>query len=164
MVKAIRRKLRDLVRRRLMRQVDTAVIEKAIGEAEGRTSVEVRVSFGPWFWGDPRRVAEATVVRLGMAATGERNAVLFFVVPSRRRFVILGDEGIHRRVGQEFWDRLAGAVTGRIRAEHDLSEGLRRGIGEVADRLGEHFPRAADDVIELPVTVDFGGAEGLERD
>ena len=60
-----------------------------------------------------RRVAERAFEKLGMARTRQRNAILFFVVPSRRRFAVLGDEGIHAKVGQEFWDAIA---TGASRA------------------------------------------------
>jgi hypothetical protein len=144
-------------RRRWMKLVDGGLIKAAIEDAERLTSGEIRVSVSTFFWGSVRKTAERAFHRLGMDRTRERNGVLFFVVPSRRTFVVLGDEGIHAKVGQEFWDAVAGAVTGRFR-EGDFTGGLIRGIGEVGQRLADHFPRdPIRDVNELPDDVDFGG-------
>jgi uncharacterized membrane protein len=139
--------------------VDGHEVEKAIAEAERLTSGEVRVSVSTFFWGDIRAVAEKAFARLGMGATQERNGVLFFVVPSRRCFVVLGDEGIHAKVGQEFWDAVASAVSERFR-EGDFTGGLVRGIAEVGRLLAEHFPRdPVSDRNELPDAVDFSDGD-----
>jgi len=58
---------------------------------------------------------EKAFVRLGMSATKDRNAVLFFVVPARRKFVVLGDSGIHEKVGEEFWRHVVRTVSGSLR-------------------------------------------------
>jgi uncharacterized membrane protein len=139
-----------------MQQIDGERVRKAIEEAERQTSGEIRVSVAPFFWGNVRRAAERAFVRLGMTRTGERNAILFFVVPARRRLVLLGDAGIHEKVGQEFWEAAVAAVTARFR-DGDFTEGLVRGIEEVGRRLAEHFPYdPAHDTNELPDDVEFG--------
>lgn len=146
-------------RRKWLKLVDGEKVKAAIGEAERLTSGEVRVSVSTFFWGDVRATAQKAFDRLKMHETRERNGVLFFVVPSRRRFVVLGDEGIHRKVGQEFWDAVAAAVSEEFR-RGDFTGGLVRGIGEVGVRLAEHFPRDPDaDVNELPDSVDYGGKD-----
>ncbi|HZA51699.1 MAG TPA: TPM domain-containing protein, partial [Myxococcaceae bacterium] len=89
-----------LGRRSLLRRIDVKRVEHALREAEKRASGEIRVSVAPLFWGSVRKEAERAFVRLGMSRTKERNGVLFFVVPARRKFVVLGDEGIHAKVGQ----------------------------------------------------------------
>jgi uncharacterized membrane protein len=82
---------------------------------------------------------------------------LFFIVPSRRRFVVLGDEGIHQKVGQEFWDGVAAHLTEHFHAG-DFTEGLVDGIAEVGSQLAAHFPYdRTKDVNELVDDVDFGG-------
>jgi uncharacterized membrane protein len=147
-------------RGRFRKLVDDEAIRKAIEAAEGETSGEIRVSVSTFFWGSVRRAAERAFVRLGMTATKDRNGILFFVVPSRRRFVILGDEGIHAKVGQEFWDRVAGAVSGKFHAG-DFTGGLVAGISAAGQSLAEHFPYQGErDVNELPDAVDFGGDGG----
>lgn len=143
-------------RGKLKRLIDSGAVEQAIEEAEARTSGEIRVSVSTFFWGNVRHTAEAAFARMGMNRTAERNGVLLFVVPSRRTFVVLGDEGIHAKVGQEFWDSVAAAMSARFR-DADFTGGLVLGITEVGRQLAEHFPHAgARDRNELSDTVDFG--------
>ena len=150
-------KPRFMTRKGLLRAIDPRRIEDAIRKAEQRTSGEIRVSVSRFFWGDVRRVGEQAFARLGMTATRQRNGILFFLVPSRRRFVVLGDEGIHGKVGQDFWDRVAAAVSERLR-EGDFTGGLVQGIETVGEQLALHFPfDPATDVDELPDGLDFGG-------
>jgi uncharacterized membrane protein len=100
-------------------------------------------------------VAERAFDRLGMRGTAQRNGVLFFIVPSRRRFVVLGDEGIHSKVGGEFWDKVVGAVASEFR-ERRFTDGLVQGIATVGRELATHFPfDPATDKNELPDDVDF---------
>lgn len=148
-----------MTRKALLRTIDAPRIEEAIRKAEQRTSGEIRVSVSRFFWGDVRRVAERAFERLGMRATRQRNAILFFIVPSRRRFVVLGDEGIHAKVGQEFWERVVSAVAERLR-KGDFTGGLVLGIESVGEQLSTHFPfDPASDVNELPDATDFGKQE-----
>lgn len=143
-------------KRKLIKLVDREKVKAAIAEAEASTTGEIRVSVASFFWGDVHLVAERAFVRLGMANTKERNGVLIFVVPARKRFVIIGDEAIHRRVGQEFWDRTAAAISERFK-RGDFTGGLVHGIQEAGRELAAHFPRQGPrDVNQLPDDVDFG--------
>jgi len=142
-------------RRKLLKTIDQGRVVAAIREAERRTSGEVRVSVSPFFWGSVRRVAERAFERMGMTATKERNGILFFIVPARRRFTVLGDEGIHARVGQDFWEALAVALSEHFR-KGEFTEGLVRAIEGAGEKLAEHFPYdAASDVNELSDEIDF---------
>ncbi len=134
-------------------------IKIAIASAEQQTSGEIRVSVSRYFWGSVRRAAEMAFKRMGMRATQDRNGILIFVVPSRRRFVVVGDEGIHKKVGQEFWEKLVAAMSGDFR-EGKFNEGLVRGIAECGRLLAAHFPFQGErDVNELPDEIDFGNKE-----
>ncbi|MBN2345942.1 MAG: TPM domain-containing protein [Candidatus Aminicenantes bacterium] len=144
---------------KLLEIIDDERIKAAIAAAEMQTSGEIRVSVSRFFWGNVRRAAEKAFERLGMRATQDRNGILFFVVPSRHRFAVIGDEGIHRKVGQEFWDKLVVAMSGDFR-EGKFNEGLIRGIGECGRLLAAHFPYQGErDVNELPDDIDFGNKE-----
>ena len=146
-----------MTRKKLIRTIDCEKIREAIQKAEHRTSGEIRVSVAPFFWGNVHKAAEKAFARLGMTRTKDRNSVLFFVVPARRKFVVLGDSAIHDRVGQAFWHRIVAVVTEKFR-EGDFTGGLIRGIEEVGEQLSTHFPYdTAADVDELPNDVDFGG-------
>ena len=147
-----------MLRRRLRQRIDEAAVKAAIVAAELDTSGEIRVSISTFFWGDVRRTAEKAFARLGMTATVRRNGVLFFFVPSRRKFVVLGDEGIHRNVGQPFWDDVTAAVSDHFR-KGDFTGGLVHGITEAGRVLALHFPREAANPNELPDDIDFGEKE-----
>ena len=144
-------------RRKLLQTVDTRQIEQAIRDAEKLTSGEICVSVSRLFWGSVEKAARNAFDRMGMTRTRQRNGVLFFVVPSRRKFVVLGDAGIHGKVGQKFWHDVAAVVSERFRSG-DFTGGLVKGIETVGEQLATHFPfDVATDVDELPDNVDFGG-------
>lgn len=145
-------------RQKLLKLVKVEAVKGAIEKAERETSGEIRVSVSPFFWGDVRRTADKAFARMGMTRTAQRNGVLIFVVPSRRRFVILGDEGIHAKVGQDFWDKTATAISERFKSG-DFTGGLVHGIEEAGRQLAAHFPRLPGDVNELPDDVDLEGKE-----
>ena len=144
-----------LTRRQLLRVIDTQRIEAAIAASEQRTSGEIRVSVARLFWGDVRKTAEKGFQRLGMTETRDRNGVLFFIVPSRRRFAVIGDQGIHAKVGDDFWIELSDILSAAFR-ESRFTDGLVQAIEAVGARLAIHFPpRPDDNPDQLPNTVDF---------
>jgi len=143
-------------KRKMLRSIDSGAVKTAIEEAERRTSGEIRVSVSPHFWGRVRPVAERAFDRLRMNATKDRNGILFFIVPSRKRFVVLGDAGIHEKVGQSFWDEVAAAMSEEFRNGR-FQKGLIDGIARAGEKLAGHFPfDPATDRNELPDDVDFG--------
>ncbi len=142
-------------RRSLRKCVDQAQVVAAIRAAEQVTSGEIRVSVAPFFWGDVEKTAGKAFRRLGMEHTADRNGVLIFLVPSRRRFAILGDTGIHEKVGQAFWNDVSACLSSHFR-RGAFTEGLVEGIRMVGDRLATHFPSAGDvDRNELSDGVDY---------
>jgi len=145
-----------------MVRIDRDRIKQAIRKAERRTSGEIRVSLSPPFWGDVWKAAERAFERLGMTKTEDRNAVLFFVVPARHRFVVLGDSGISEKVGQEFWRRIVRALAERFR-QGDFTGGLVAGIEAVGEGLARHFPSLDSDTNELPDEVDDPGRSDRHR-
>ncbi len=145
--------------RKLLAIIDDERIKAAIAAAEKQTSGEMRVSVARFFYGSVRHAAEKAFDRMKMRDTRDRNGILFFVVPSRHRFVVVGDEGIHQKVGQEFWDKLVAAMAGDFKAGK-FNEGLIRGIEKCGRLLASHFPyQGARDVNELPDDIDFGNKE-----
>ena len=143
-------------RKKLYRQIDKEKILQSIAAAEQQTSGEIRVSVSPFFWGNVRKVADKAFVRLGMNATRERNGILFFIVPARRKFAVIGDQGIHEKVGQEFWEKLVAAMAADFKLGN-FSAGLQKGIAQAGRSLAEHFPYQGEkDVNELPDDIDFG--------
>ncbi len=137
-------------RSRLVQGIDVARLEAAIATAERLTSGELRIGISRfYFWGNVRRAAEATFVRLRMKRTRHRNAVLVFVAPRRRRFAVIGDVGIHERVSPSFWSDLARELEAAFKTG-DLTAGLERAVATLGERLAQHFPPDPTEANELP--------------
>jgi uncharacterized membrane protein len=135
-------------------QLEQQRIVDAIGAAEKRTSGEIRVHIQPKARGEIREVAERTFERLGMTKTALRNGVLLFIASEEQRFVILGDRGIDENVPAGFWDAIAAQLTIRFKAG-ELTDGIVEAIQSAGEQLAQYFPRAADDVDELPNELDI---------
>jgi uncharacterized membrane protein len=133
-------------------QLDSKRIEHAIAAAELKTSGELRVVIHRAAVADPVATAREEFTRLEMFRTRERNAVLILVAPASRNFAIFGDEAIHAKCGQPFWDEVAAAMTGYFR-EGKFTDGLVHAIDHAGRFLAKHFPRRPDDKNELPDNV-----------
>lgn len=136
--------------------LDVGKVKRTIVAVENRTSGEIRVSVAPFFWGSVLRTAQRAFTRLGMERTRDRNGVLLFIVPSRRAFVLLGDVGIHERVGEQFWNRLAREM-GPLFHEGDFTEGVVHAITVIGAELAKYFPAdPSRNPNELPDSIDWG--------
>jgi len=142
------------------RSLDRDRIARAIAEAEARSTGEIVVSLAPFFIGSVERAAERAWERLGMSRTRDRNGVLLFVVPGRRQLYVRGDQGIHEKVGPQFWEEVARAVSARLaadgRSKDARTEALLHGVSLVGEALAKHFPRRERDAKtnQLPDSVD----------
>jgi uncharacterized membrane protein len=135
--------------RKFLSQLDSDRIVAAIADAEKKTSGEIRVHVTSRKPDNLEERARRRFELLGMTRTADRNGVLFYVAPGLRRFHVLGDSGIHEKVGDAFWKETAAAVEEHFRRS-EFTEGLVHGIARAGDLLAAHFPRAAEDVNELP--------------
>lgn len=138
-----------------LEKLDQPRIVEAIAGAEKQTSGEIRVHVQPKVYGgEIRTVAEKTFERLGMTKTELRNGVLLFIASEEQRFVILGDRGIHDKVPAGFWDDIAAKLTIRFKSG-EFTDGIVEAINTAGRQLKTYFPRAADDVDELPNEIDI---------
>lgn len=128
-----------LTRRRLLARLDRPRVERAIAEAEATTTGEIRVAISGFFRGDLRALGEGAWRRLEMAGTRHRNGVLIVLAPTRRQVLILGDAGIHARVGEGYWAEQAQALAARFERA-DFSAGLVEAIRDLGGALATHFP------------------------
>jgi len=130
-------------------------IVQAIARAELNTSGEIRVHMEAYCHRSVLHHATKVFHRLEMHKTVKRNGVLFYVAVKSRKVAIVGDEGIHQHVKQEFWDNLAKEIVSCF-AQNKYKEGLIIGIERAGEKLKVHFPREDDDVNELPDEISFG--------
>lgn len=147
--------------RNFLRPDEREAVLAAIRTAEGRSSAEIRLHMErdlpdkPPASGDPYERARVLFAAMGMHATEARNGVLFYLATRTHRFAVLGDEALHTRVGEAFWQDVV-ALMARHFAEDRFGDGLSAGIARVGEQLAEHFPRKTDDVNELADDISFG--------
>jgi uncharacterized membrane protein len=141
--------------RRFLSDSDLEAVQRAIVEAEATTSAEIRVHLDHRCPGDPMARAIAVFEGLGMHSTTERHGVLIYIAIADRKLAVIGDQGIHDRVGDQYWQELVAAVTSHFRDERPR-DGLLHALRELSEVLRRHFPRRPDDVDELGNTVTIG--------
>lgn len=135
-----------------------ADIVRAIEEAELQTSGEIRVRIEHRDGGDAYKRAVKVFEKLGMTQTAERNGILFYLATDDHRFALIGDIGIHAKVGDSFWSTIRDAMQSKFKAG-DPSGALTDGIKACGKALQEHFPYQSDDVNELSDEISKGDLE-----
>ncbi|HET6429973.1 MAG TPA: TPM domain-containing protein [Phycisphaerae bacterium] len=138
--------------RTILDEYERQQLAEAVAEAERHTSAEIKVVILRHSWGDIRSKAARVFGKLHLERTAARNAVLILVATADREFIIYGDVGIHRKVGQEFWDNVRD-VMARSFAEGEFGQGLCDAVRLAGGMLERHFPRGAGDVNEVPDAV-----------
>ena len=132
-------------------------IVDAVRTAEQRTSGEVRV-----FVESRCRYVNAIdraleiFENLQMQNTELRNATLVYVAIKDRQLAVFGDEGIHQKVGNEYW---ANEVMKMINAfnRDNIADGIRQCVLNIGEALAKHFPYNRNtDKNELPDDIVFG--------
>jgi uncharacterized membrane protein len=148
--------------RRLLSEADLDAIVAAVREAERATAAEIRVHLERRVahglrrrTTDPMERARRVFAGLGMHRTAHRHGVLVYLALEDRKLAIVGDEGIHARVGDEYWHGVRDRMVERLRA------GAVRGavvdaVAEVGATLARLLPRGPDDADELPDDVSLG--------
>jgi uncharacterized membrane protein len=136
-------------------KLDHHRIVKAIAAAEARTSGEIRVFIQQGKIDNTIAAARTQFQKLGMTATRERNAVLIFVAPRSQKFAVVGDEAIHQRCGDEFWQQLIETI-GAYFKRSEFTSAIVKAIEVAGERLAQHFPRRAGDRNELADQVEEG--------
>jgi uncharacterized membrane protein len=132
-----------------------AGIVRAIGNAEDKTSGEIRVHLETSCKGDVLDEAAWLFRKLGMHNTAKRNGVLIYVATRERKFAIVGDAGINNAVAEGFWDEVRDHMQKRF-MENRIAEGLIEGILMTGDQLKNYFPNEDEDINQLPDAISSG--------
>lgn len=100
--------------------------------------------------------AEQAFLEHGLHQTSAGTGVLVFASLREHRAIVLGDRGIHARMGDAEWQKAVDALVAGM-ARDAPGEGFEAAIDIVGARLATHFPRNGEPVQnELP--------DGLNRD
>ena len=116
-------------------------IVEAIRAAEKSTTGEIRIHLDRRAGGDAMARARKVFQRQRLHQRKHRNAVLIYLSIEDRSFAILGDEGIHRRVGDSFWEGVAGSMRSHF-SRGQFTEGLKRALHEIGEEFKRHCASA----------------------
>lgn len=130
-------------------------IVDAIVVAENRTSGEIRVHLEGSTNKDHYQRAQEVFHTLKMDNTKDANGVLLYVAVLDKKFVILGDKGIHAVVPSNFWDSTKNTIQEHF-AKGLFKQGIIAGITMAGHELKEHFPWQKDDTNELSNEISKG--------
>jgi len=97
---------------------------QAIRSAEQQTSGEIRLYIeSHCAYIDPVDRAKELFLELKMNATRERNGVLLYIALNDHQLAIWGDEGIHQKLGQSFWENEIGIILSDFK-QHQFIDGI----------------------------------------
>jgi uncharacterized membrane protein len=130
------------------------IIIDSIVEAEKNTSGEIRVHIEKKCSGNPVERAQQLFEKLGMIATESRNGVLIYIAEESHKFAIIGDVGIHQKVGIDFWNRSKDIMQQHF-IKGEFVEGIKEAVLACGDALKKHFPIKHDDSNELPNDISY---------
>lgn len=134
--------------RRLLSNADFDAITTAIADAESQTSGMIKVHLERRVHGhrgDALERAKDVFARLKMHQTVDRHAVLIYLALEDRKLAVIGDSGIHARVGDAYWASIRDHMVTSLRTGA-AREALVGAVDRVARVLREHFPRRPGDV------------------
>jgi uncharacterized membrane protein len=136
---------------------ETALLTEAIRDAEVQTSGELRVFVeSNCSYVNALDRAMEIFYNLKMEKTKLRNGVLVYLATKDHQVAVFGDEGIHQKVGEKFWN---GEVKSMLQSfnNENFVEGLRKCIADIGTALHTHFPFNKEiDKNELPDEIVFG--------
>ncbi len=128
-------------------------IVETIREAEKNTSGEILVHIDNFCFGNAMKCAHKVFTKLKMHHTKERNGVLIYIAVFHKKIAIIGDEGIHQKLGKVYWNELIQRLITQFKA-NKKGEGLTEIILECGKQLGRFFPRV-NKTNELKDTIDY---------
>ena len=135
---------------------EQGLIVAAIQNAERSTSGEVRVYVeSRCSYMDALDRAVEIFAQMGMQATEERNGVLVYVAIKDHQLAVFGDEGIHRKVGNEYWNREVMKMLKDFNRD-DYAKGIAGCVEDIGRALQQHFPYTDKDKNELSDEITFG--------
>lgn len=130
-------------------QINGKLVSEAIARVETTTSAEIRVHFTTC----PSKYllleeAQKIFHQLHMHKTENRNGVLIFLRLRTKEIAVIGDEGIHTKVGIDFWNAVKEEIIETIK-KNNINDGIIRGVEVVGKQLSKHFPPSIENPNEL---------------
>lgn len=130
-------------------------LSEIIKTAEDHSTGEIRVHVDSTTEGENETVTFNIFRKLEMHKTKDRNAVLFHINFNQRYLAIIGDEGIHQKVCQHFWNKIHNEIITNF-GRGNYFKGIKDAILKTGIELKKYFPVEGDDnPNELPNEITF---------
>ncbi|MBA4312805.1 MAG: hypothetical protein C0417_09265 [Chlorobiaceae bacterium] len=144
----------ELFGKKYLTKPELQSLASVIAEAEQNTSGEIRVVLKQRRqWKERKLTLQELALKefhfLGMQNTRDRTGVLILLLLSEHKFQIIGDEGIHKKVQEGTWQKIADSMTDDFK-KGNFFDGIASAVKKVGEELAKHFPRKSDDANELP--------------
>ena len=132
-------------------------IIQSVQSAEQRTSGEIRIFIENYCrYVDALDRAAEIFFNLEMQKTKDRNGVLLYIAMKDRQLAVFGDEGIHQKVGTEYWNREVQLLVSKFNSDN-YADGISACVMDIGEALHKYFPYNRDtDKNELPDNIVFG--------
>lgn len=98
------------------------------------------------------RVRDAAFMQFyasGLYKTRELNGVEIYLSFFEREVIVLGDRGIHEKMGDHHWQEVRDLIIKGMK-DGRVGEGICAAIEKCGSSLAAHFPHRPDDINELP--------------
>lgn len=149
--------LNFLLKKNLLNDADKQRLVRAIQLAEQQTSGEIRVyveSVTPN--GDAMARCVEKFEKHKMMNTAERNGVLIYLAVKDKKVAIYGDQGIHEKVGDAFWNQTVQDAIVHFKTNKYI-DGLELAIASIGQALQTNFPfDRSNDTNELSDEIMIG--------
>ena len=131
---------------------DKKQIEVAIVNLEKQSSAELRVYIERKIpltssISDLERALQVFTL-LEMEKTVARNGVLIYIAFKDHKCSVIGDQGIHQYVGDEFWRQICDTMISHFK-QKKYNEGIVNAIESIGKELALYFPHQPNDCDEL---------------
>ncbi len=133
---------------------EMASIVEAIQTAEDFSTGEIRIHIDSNTEGNNAEIAFEVFKKLCKDKTAEKNAVLFHVNFEQHYLTIIGDEGIHQKVSQHFWNKIHDEITTEF-SKGNYHDGLKNAVLETGMELKKYFPVTGENPNELSNEITF---------
>ena len=135
-------------------KTEQELLINSIAEAELKTSGEIRLHLTNFCIGNEVKAAQKVFVKLKMHETKEKNGVLIYIATVSRKIAVIGDEGIHQKLGNEFWQKIVSELITQFKNNNKASS-LAKCILTCGEQLGKFFPLQSDDKNELSNLISY---------
>lgn len=135
--------------------VEEALIIASISYAEHKTSGELRVHMEPSCKGDAYARAVAVFEELKMHQTEARNGVLIYIAFDSKKYAIVGDSGIHQKLGEIYWEEVKKNLQSNFK-NGNIAAAITIAVIDIGHQLSAHFPFRKNDTNELSNEISKG--------